>query len=128
MATDLLSSVRSGHSRRIASVLIAAAFISLVAAACAPPPLPPHRLDVDNPPMPVIGGLVTSDHWSQIQTFTAGATGLLDQVNVWIQFTGPGDLLVEVREVDGTDDLGALVGSGNHHGLEAGEVAIPLNV
>ena len=128
MTTDLLISARSGRSRRIVSVLIGAAVLSLVAVACAPPPPPPHRIDVDNPPMPVIGGLVTSNHWSQIQTFTAGATGVLDQVNLWIQFTGPGDLLVEVHEVNGTYDLGALIGSANHNGPETGEVAIPLNV
>jgi hypothetical protein len=102
-----------------------AALITLAAACVAPPPIV-HQVDVDNPPKPVIGGLVTSNGWLQIQTFTAGTTGTLDQVDLWIQFTGPGDLLVDIHEVNGTYDLGALIGSGTHNGPATGEVAIPL--
>jgi hypothetical protein len=115
---------RAGRSRR--AVVVMAALVAVVSVACAPPPAPPHQVDVDNPPHGTIGGLVTSNGWQHVQTFTAGRTGALDQVNLWVQFTGPGDLLVSVHQVVGTNQVGTLLGSGTYNGSATGEVAIPL--
>jgi hypothetical protein len=122
------------NSRRFGSVgrhrramVLTAALLALVTAACVAPP-PPHQVDVDNPPHGVIGGLVTSNVWQHVQTFTAGRTGCLDQVNLWVQFLGPGDLLVSVHQVVGTNQVGALIGSGTYNGSATGEVAVPLTV
>jgi hypothetical protein len=116
----------TGRHRRTMAVM--AALLAVVAAACVAPPAPPHQLDVDNPPHGVIGGLVTSNAWQHVQTFTAGRTGCLDQVNLWIQFLGPGDLLVSVHQVVGTNQVGAVIGSATYHGAATGEVAVPLTV
>lgn len=102
-----------------------AAVATVLITACVHPPAT-HQVDVDNPPKPVIGGLVTSNHWRQVQTFTAGRTGMLDQVDLWIQFTGAGDLIVDIHEVDGTYDLGALIGTASHNGSQTGDVPIHL--
>ncbi|MFN8053468.1 MAG: hypothetical protein U0Q22_18650 [Acidimicrobiales bacterium] len=122
MTDATVSRIRRSRHTGVAALL---GLGSLLLAACVPQP-PVQRLDVDNPPVEVIGGLVTSNHWRQVQTFTAGRSGLLNEVHVFVQFTGPGELGVELYDVTGAHDLGALVGSGTHTGLTTGEVAVPL--
>jgi len=118
---------RPDELHRRGGLAMVAAVVALIVASCTLPP-PAHALDVDNPPKPVVGGLVTSNGWSQIQTFTAGRTGVLDQVNLFVQFTGPGDLQVAIHDVNGAYDLGVLLGSGTHNGSATGEVAVPLSI
>lgn len=122
MASQESESARTG---RQPLPWLLAAVVMLLVSACVPPPST-HQLDVDNPPKPTIGGAVTSDSWRQVQTFTAGRTGMLDQVDLWIQSTGPGDLVIEVHEVDGSYDLGALIGRASHNGSQTGDVPIAL--
>lgn len=110
---------------RFAVVALVAAFAT--AAVSCVPPTPVHVVDVSNPPHGVIGGLVTSNHWRQIQTFTATRTGRLDQIDLWVQFAGPGPLLIDVHQVNGTYDIGTLVGLGSRVGTDTGEVAVPLS-
>ena len=79
-----------------------------------------------------IGGLGTSNSFLQVQTFTAGLSGVLDQVDLWIQFNGPDPLIIEIHDVIGSDSVGAVVGSGTHNGPVTEspfgtEVAVPLS-
>lgn len=110
-------------------LLLLVALVAVAAAACVPP-APPHELDVDNPPLGVQGGLVTSSQWQHAQTFTAGTTGYLDHVNVWVTHRGSqaGDLVVSIHKVVGDHETGALIGSGTHRSTVIGEVGVRLDL
>lgn len=85
---------------------------------------------MDNPPSGIQGGLATSSQWQHAQTFTAGETGYLDQVNVWVTHRGDqaGDLVVSIHKVVGDHETGALIGSGTHRSTVIGEVGVLLEL